>query len=190
MWKIIRSVLPHKSTREPPLTLKVNNHITNDPNTIANEFNNYFCTIGSNLANTINRETTKQPQDFPPKKISDSIYLDPPNTNEVLNQITSLKNKEVGHDNNQPFFLKAARHVIAPYLSLFLNFVLTEGILPQNCKITRITSIYKSGAKEEMHNYILTFFLFKNHRKVLFVRLSSFFQKTQCNIRKSIRLSK
>ena len=135
----------------------------------------------------------KQPNNLkisPPEKISDSIYVDPPSTNEVLNQITSLKNKAVGHDNNQPFFLKAARHVIAPYLSLFLNFVLTEGILPRNCKITRITPIYKSGAKEEMHNYILIFFLFKNHRKVLFVRLSSFFQKAQCNIRKSIRLSK
>ena len=117
-WEIIRSVLPHKSTLEPQLALKVNDHITDDPNTIANQFNNYFCTIGSNLADTINSETTKKPTDFFKKKISDSIYLDPPSTNEVLNQITSLQNKAVGHDNIQPFFLKAARHVVAPYLSL------------------------------------------------------------------------
>ena len=63
-WEIIRSVLPRKSTREPPLTPKVKDHITDDPNTIANKFNNYFCTIGSSLADTINSETTKKPKDF------------------------------------------------------------------------------------------------------------------------------
>ena len=52
-WKIIRWVLSHKSTREPSLALKVNDdHITDDLNTIANQFNNYFCTIGSNLVDT------------------------------------------------------------------------------------------------------------------------------------------
>ena len=59
-WEIIRSVSLHKSNREPPLALKVNDHITDDPNTIANQFNNYFCTIGSNMADTIHSETTKK----------------------------------------------------------------------------------------------------------------------------------
>ena len=152
-WGIICLVLLHKSTREPPLALKVNDHITDDPNTIANQFNNYFCSIGFNLADTINSETTKKPKDFFKKKILDSIYLDPPTTNKVLNQITSLKNKAMGHGNIQPFFLKGARHIIAPYLSLFLNFVFTEGIFRRNRKIARITPIYNSRAKEEMNNY-------------------------------------
>ena len=67
-WKIIHSVLPHKSTLEPPQTLKANNHITDDPNTNANQFKNYFCTISSNLADTINSETTKKPKDFLKKR--------------------------------------------------------------------------------------------------------------------------
>ena len=104
----MRSVSPHKSTRELPLALKVNDHVTDNPNTSANQFNNYFSIIGSNLADTINSETTKKPKDFLKKKILDSIYLDPPSTNEVLNQNASLTNKAVGHDNVKPFFLKAA----------------------------------------------------------------------------------
>ena len=192
-WEIIRSVLPHKSIREPPLTLKVNDHVTDDPNTIANQLNNYFRTIGSNLADTIDSETTKKPKDFLRKKILDSVYLDPPSTNEVPNHITFPKNRAVGHNNIQPFFLKAARHLIAMYLSLLLNFVFTEEIFSRNCKIARITSIYKSGAKEEMNNYrpisILTSFS-KTIVKILLVRLFSFFQKTQCDIRKSIQFSK
>ena len=104
----------------------------------------------------------------------------PPSTNEVLNQITSLKNKTVGHENIQSFFLQAARRVIAPYLSLFLNFVFMEGIFSRNCNIARITPIYKSGAKEEMNNCrpisILTCFS-KIIEKILFVRLSNFVKK-------------
>ena len=84
------------------------------------------------------------------------------------------------HNNIQPFFLRAARHVIAPYLSLLLNFAFTEGIFPRNCKIARITPFYKSGAKEEINSYppisILTCLL-KIIEKILLVRLSSVFKK-------------
>ena len=58
----------HKSTREPLQTLKVKDHISDDPNIIVNEYNNYFCTIGYNLEDTINSETTKQTNDFSKKK--------------------------------------------------------------------------------------------------------------------------
>ena len=102
------------------------------------------------------------------------------------------------HDNIQPFFLKAARHVIAPYLSLFLNFVFTEGIFPRHCKIARTTLIYESGAKEEMNIYrsisILTSFS-KIVEKILFVRLNSFFikhnviPKNQCGFQSNISTS-
>ena len=46
----------------------------------------------------------KQPKYFLEKKLSDSIYLEPPTNNEILDQVTSLKNKAVGHGNIQPFF--------------------------------------------------------------------------------------
>ena len=42
----------------------------------------------------------------------------------------------------QPFFIKVARFVIAPYLSLFLIFVFTEGIFPSNCKVARVILVY------------------------------------------------
>ena len=128
-WEIIRSTLPCKPNREAPVAFKE----TQDPNVIANQFNDYFCSIGSNLADSIICTTRKQPKYFLKKKVSDSIYLEPPTNNEILNQIISLKNKAVGHDNIEPFFIKVARFVIAPaYLNLFLNFVFTEGIFPSN----------------------------------------------------------
>ena len=90
---------------------------------------------------------------FLEKKFSDSIYLETPTNNEILDQITSLKNKAVGHDNIRPFFIKVARFVIAPYLNLFLNFVFTESIFPSNCKVARVVLVYKTRIKDDMNNY-------------------------------------
>ena len=148
-WEIIRSALPCKPNREPPVAFKE----TQDPNVIANQFNDYFCSIGFNLADSIICTTRKQPKYFLEKKVSDSICFEPSTNNEILNQIISLKNKAVGHDDIQPFFIKVARFVIASYLNLFLNFVFIEGIFPSNCKVARVVPIYKTGAKDDMNNY-------------------------------------
>ena len=175
-WETIRSALPRKPNREPPGALKE----TQDPNVIVNQFNDYFCSIGSNLADSIICTTRKQPKYFLEKKVSDSIYLEPPTNNEILNQITSLENKSVGHDNIQPFFIKIARFVIAPYLNLFLNFVFTEGIFPSNCKVARVVPAKKTVAKDDMNNYkpisILTCFS-KIIQKILYARLCKFLKK-------------
>ena len=97
--------------------------------------------------------TRKKLKCFLEKKVSDSIYLEPPTNNEILYQITFLKNKAVVHDNIQPFFIQATRFVIAPYLNLFLNFVFREGIFPSNCKVARVVPVYKIGAKDDINNY-------------------------------------
>ena len=110
----------------------------------------------------------------------DSIYLETPTTNEILNQITSLKNKAVGRDNIQPFFLKSARLVVTPCLKLFLNYVFTQGLFPNNCKMARVTPIPESGAKDNLNNYHpisnLTCFS-KIIETILHARLSSFSKK-------------
>ena len=113
-WEIIRSALPCKPNREPPGAFKE----TQDPNVIANQFNDYFCSIGSNLADSIICTTRKQPKHFLEKKVSDSIYLEPPTNNEILNQIISLKNKIVGHDKIQPFFIKVP-DLLSPHISTY-----------------------------------------------------------------------
>jgi len=127
--------------------------MTENNKTISNHFNNYFCTIGSNLAEKVETTSTK-PSSFLKRSIRDSIYLDPPRPTEVLNLITSLKdNKAVGHDNLSSYYLKAARYIIASYLTIFINFAFSQGIFPDNCKIARIAPIFKTGAKEETNKY-------------------------------------
>ena len=150
-WEIIRSALPCKPNREPPVAFKE----TQDPSVIANQFNDYFCSIGSNLADSIICTTRKQPIYFLEKKVSDSIYLEPPTNNEILNQNISLKNKAVGHDNIQSFFIKVARFVVAPYPNLFLNFVFTEDIFPSNCKVARVRNFFFYHGFADLLRHIL-----------------------------------
>ena len=53
-WKGIKSIINVNSTmRSQPTPLLVNNELINEPNKIANEFNNYFSTIAINLQSKI-----------------------------------------------------------------------------------------------------------------------------------------
>ena len=179
-WDIIRSVLPNKLNREPPSFLKINNVISREPSVIANEFNDFFCTIGPTLEGKIKDITNCSAEHFFDKPLSDSTFLEPPKLTEVFDEIMSLKDKAVGHDNISAFFLKAAWHEITPFIKILIDFVFSEGIFPDSCKIARIAPIHKNGAKDETNNYrpisILTCFS-KIIEKLIYRRLIHFFQK-------------
>ena len=49
-WDIIKSTPPITSNRRLTNSLRINDAITEDPEIIVNEFNNFFWSIGSNLA--------------------------------------------------------------------------------------------------------------------------------------------
>ena len=53
-------------------------------------------------------------------KVKNTIFLEPPRVNEILNIINSLKSKKCCEDNVIPsYFLKVAGDILAPYLSYF-----------------------------------------------------------------------
>ena len=57
--------LPSKPSRESPIALESNGRSIDDSNVIASQFNDYFCTIGSNLAESVKCVTGgKQPKDL------------------------------------------------------------------------------------------------------------------------------
>ena len=152
-WDIIRSVLSNKLNREPPSSLKIYNVISRELSVIAYEFNDFFCAIGPTLSGKIKDITNCNAEHFFDKPLPDSIFLEPPKVTEVFDEIVSLKDKAVGHDNISAFFLKAARHEITPFVKILIDFVFSEGTFPDSCKIARIAPIHKNGAKDETNNY-------------------------------------
>ena len=156
-----------KKNFDAPIELKLNDsNITQDPKKIANQFNEYFCSIGAKLTDAIEHIPNTTPENFLTKKVCDSIYLDSPSNSEVLNQITSLRDEAVGQDNLPAFFLKAARFVISPCLTFFLHVSFNEGIFPNSCIIARVALIHKSGAINKTKNYIHPHLSFENLRKI------------------------
>jgi len=98
MWNIIKSLLPSKLNKSPSANLNSRNmNSAKESKSIANHFNNFFCTIGKTVAENIPDDKHNSYLLFLRKRISKSIFLRPPSMNEVVNSINSLNvNKAVG----------------------------------------------------------------------------------------------
>jgi len=56
--------------------------------------------------------------------------------------------------NNFPaYFIKVARHIIAPYLACMFSLSFEFGIFPDTLKTAAVTPIYKSNDKYDVSNY-------------------------------------
>ena len=78
------------------------------------------------MANNLTEIKHKDSKHFLKGRVSETIFLAPPDATEVFDQIMSLKDKAVGHDKISTFFLKTAKEVITPYLTLFSTCLLKE----------------------------------------------------------------
>jgi len=58
-------------------------------------------------------------------------------------------------DNIPPRLLKAAADTIAPSLTYIFNLSLSKGIFPQDHKVAKVTTLFKSGTRDQVENYRL-----------------------------------
>ena len=168
VWNVIRSTLPNsKPINNTPDSLVTNRGTTSDYQNIADEFNKFFCSIGSNLANNFSNTSFKSFSTYLTKRVSSSIYLNIPNRTEIFNAIYFLKNnKAVGHDDIPAFFLRIAPSIIIPYLQVFIEFCFTEGAFAENCTIARIVPIFKKGERDKPTNFALFLFLLVSQKSL------------------------
>ena len=131
VWNVICSTLPNsKPINDTPDSVTDRGTTSNYQN-IADEFNKFFCSIGSNLANNFSNTSFKSFSAYLTKRVSSSIYLNIPNHTEIFNAIYSLKNnKAVGHDDIPAFFLRIASSVILIFKFL-LSFVSQKALFPK-----------------------------------------------------------
>ena len=170
-----------KNQSNTPNSLTVKSSTITDINEIAEEFNYHFATIGKSLASSINNKD-KSPTFYLKNPCTNSIYLQPMSTHEVMALINLLNlNKANGHDDIDPYFLKIAFPIIAFPLSLFFNHSISLGIFPNKLKLVKVIPVYKKGSAEELNNYrpiSLLPSLSKIFERLLHKRMLSFFN---CN---------
>ena len=95
VWKTLKFILPSLKSNDNNSTikLKVNGNYYDKPDEVAENFNNFFVNIGQKLANEIPSSETSQCKSFLNDKVKNTIFLEPPRINEILNIINSLNSK-------------------------------------------------------------------------------------------------
>jgi hypothetical protein len=153
-WSVINSLI--RRTRDKKgisETFKINNVLIKDPQTISNEFCNFFTNIGLKYANDI--PASKYTSDsYLRNKSKLNMFLTPTDPYEVVRQIDYLKHKHSsGHDGLSSSLIKDIKHEIALPLTIMINKSLSTGIVPDLLKTAKVIPIYKAKDKELLNNY-------------------------------------
>ncbi len=135
-----------------PKGLLINGEIVVDGQKMANFFNEYFTSIGQDLANMLPPGPPPfilyEPPDIP-------IFKFPSVTTEfVLKQLQSMpENKVVGLEKLPGKLLRAAAPIIAQPLACILNLSLQSGKFISEWKYAKVLPLHKSGSKMERNNF-------------------------------------
>ena len=133
--------------------IRSHNDIIEDPNNIANIFNNHFSTIGANLAKEI-PPSEKNCSDFLGKSNPNSIFFTPTTRYEIIDIVSTLKNnKSAGHDEINNYILKGVILSIADPLEYIFNESLLTGQVPEQMKIAKVIPLFKKGDHLDTSNY-------------------------------------
>ena len=156
IWKTVNSVLHPKRNNDSTahISLNLNDVLTDNPKTVANNLNTYFLEIGQKLSDLIKSNNKEDFRKYLKNKTSNSICLTRPSAIEIFNTIMSLNSaKTSGHDNISTYFLRISASVLVPILGFYFAKAFEYGKFPSSLKIAKVIPLFKSGSKHEAQNY-------------------------------------
>ena len=153
-WRGIKQLITLKQTNSfVPTTVTIGNSKLTNPQCIANAFNNYFATIGPNLANAIPSVNTSV-NSYLNGPLCNSFFLYPVNTTEIENEINNLNSsKSVGPFSIPTKLLKILTTLLSQPLTYLFNCSFATGVVPDNLKLARVIPVYKKGPRDIISNY-------------------------------------
>ena len=179
LWQGINQFCNRKSSKKDSLkidSLSFNGRTSIDDQDIANNLNDFFSTVGSDLVSsfTVNDDYKNY---LPPSNLN-SFFFHEIKAAELLAELLSLKDKKsMGPDSLSPFLVKVARNfILKPLLHIF-NRAAIVGCFPDKLKQSKVMPIFKKGAKNICTNYrpiTLSCTLSKIFEKIIHKRLISF----------------
>ena len=151
-WKIINEVSSkHLSKTKKISEIRTGEKVITSPIEIAEAFNNYFSTVGTNLASDI--PLTEYCPEYCLEPTHSIFSLKPPTVETVYKLLTKIdEKKSVGLDNIPNKILKIAADVVAHSLMAIFTASINTGIFPQEWKESRVSPVYKSGARNDPSN--------------------------------------
>ena len=176
-WKVLKQAMNLSKNKSDITRIRSNNIIFEDFDNIANIFNNYFSSIGENLAEDI-PPATKHFSEYLGTPNPNSIFLAPTYRQEIIAIVSRLNNKKSpGYDDINNFIIKGVISSIVDPLVHILNLSLLSGQVPANMKIAKVIPLFKKGDKMDVSNYrpisLLSSFS-KILEKIVYVRTVTF----------------
>ena len=125
---------------ETETTKQTSRNKLNNPQDTANSFNQYFCNVGPELAKTITPPTSAS-SNFS-HSCTSTFSLVNTTVEEVICGIDYLKiGKALKVDDIPTKFLKMAKTVLAPILSVVFNKCMVKGVYPNSFKVAQVIPI-------------------------------------------------
>ena len=126
--------------------------ITADKQIISEIFNDFFVSIGPNLALKIQNQTQSPLSDLG-NRLSNTIFLEPVSEEKVYSIVINLKNSAPGYDEVTVGILKLSLPVINCPSIHILNLSLLEGMYPRQLKVANVLPLYKADDVMSFNNY-------------------------------------
>ena len=182
-WRGIKQLVALKQSNYSFLTvLEVGGTKLTTSKAIANAFNDYFSSIGSDTASAI--PTVNTPfETFLNRQICNSFVIFPTSISEIEHTISSLNpSKSIGPLNIPTKLLKIFKTFVSGPLAYLINCSFSSGVVPDKLKIARVITVHKKGTKSTVVNYrpisLLSIFN-KILDKLMYNRLLNFLEKHQ-----------
>ena len=120
---------------------------------IANEFNNHFADIATNVCTNNTRANNRLYSHG--EKVSDRKFkFVNVSQSYVLKQVMSMKTKKsVGLDEISMYILKESISEMIESFTFLINKSLSEGVVPDKWKVAKVIPIHKKGDKLDFNNY-------------------------------------
>ena len=180
IWQGIHEIISSRKNKNGgnvSAIISDDNTIT-DPVEIAQNFNNFFTSIGTNLQKKI-PPTKKNFTDYLKKPNSENFTIAPTTSDKISDLIHNLKSsKSVGPYSIPTKIMKISKEIISLPLSQLIND--SKGLFPNICKLAQVIPIFKNDSRLLCTNYrpiSLLSNISKIFEKVIHSRLNLFLEQ-------------
>ena len=158
----MRNIIGKNSDKNKQKNLfSINNKIISNSQVIDQEFNNFFVSIGPQLASNISSSTNHMVY---MNTVANSIFIPDITTIEVINVILLLKNSCAGWDDIPAYVMKRCINVYIEPLTHIIDKSMKEGVFPSELKLAKVVPIFKSGDSSKLPTTDLFLFYLSSQR--------------------------
>ena len=156
LWSNLNRMFCLKKSKSKTVisNLRLDNKTVSNTEEICNGLNEFYCNIGTKLANSIPKSQCADFTKYCPTPYLNSMFCNPVAPNEIHNIIMTFKNKKSpGYDNIGSTILKEICPEIINVLTYIFNLSFVTGVVPDSLKLAKVIPVYKKGDRNEPGNY-------------------------------------